>query len=855
MGYLAPELGHRAKATPYTDVFAFGAFLLEVTCGRRPVEQEAPMVLVDWVLDYWRSGSIMETVDPRLRNGYAEEEVELVLRLGLLCSHPLASARPSMRQVVQYLNGDSDFPELRTAQMGFSMATLLKNKGLNPDAMSYAMTSSSSIDQATKLLVQKLHPTTEDGSDKIRELCPGSCVTVAMVIIRPISSFLLVLTVFHCIKLVEPSASENQLAFEGFAGANLSLDGAAAVTPSGLIKLTNDKHTRGHAFYPTPVSFRLPPNSSATGSFSATFVFAIVSEHAELSDHGLAFLVAPSKNLSATTGAQYLGLMNISDNGKASNHVFAVELDTVLSPELHDIDSNHVGIDVNSLQSIQSHTAGYYDDSTGAFMNLTLISRKAMQVWVDYNGQAMVLNVTLAPLGVSKPKKPLLSTALDLSTVVEDITYIGFSSATGLSIAYHYVLGWSFSLNGAAPALNPSKLPVLPKLEQRHHRSEILVVVLPIATAALVIGLLLVGFMIVKRWFMYAELREDWEVEFGPQRFSYKDLFDATQGFGSKRLLGIGGFGRVYRGVLSVSNSNSEIAVKRVSHDSRQGVKEFIAEVVSMGRLRHKNLVQLLGYCRRKGELLLVYEYMSNGSLDKHLHDKNKPVLDWNLRFHIIKGIASGLLYLHEEWEQVVVHRDIKASNVLLNNEMNGCLGDFGLARLYDHGTNPRTTHIVGTMGYLSPELLRTGKASPATDVFAFGVFLLEVACGRRPLEHDLQDNQVVLLDWVLENWNRGQILDVVDPRLSSEYVAEEANLVLKLGLLCLQPLPSARPSMRQVLQYLNGTVLAPEMLPTDLDYDTLMFLQNERVESYTMLEASSLATTVGPGSDLSGGR
>jgi hypothetical protein len=145
MGYLAPELGHRAKATPYTDVFAFGAFLLEVTCGRRPVEQEAPMVLVDWVLDYWRSGSIMETVDPRLRNGYAEEEVELVLKLGLLCSHPLASARPSMRQVVQYLNGDSDFPELRAAQMGFSMATLLKNKGLNPDAMSYAMTSSSSI--------------------------------------------------------------------------------------------------------------------------------------------------------------------------------------------------------------------------------------------------------------------------------------------------------------------------------------------------------------------------------------------------------------------------------------------------------------------------------------------------------------------------------------------------------------------------------------------------------------------------------------------------------------------------------------------------------------------------------------
>ncbi|KAF0910551.1 hypothetical protein E2562_002993 [Oryza meyeriana var. granulata] len=301
----------------------------------------------------------METVDPRLRNGYVKEEVELVLKLGLLCSHPLASARPSMRQVVHYLNGDMEFPELNTVQVGFSMTNLLKNEGPNPDAMS------------------------------------------------PISSFL-VPSVFHCINLVASSASVNQFAFEGFAGANLSLEGAATVTPSGLLKLTNDKHTKGRAFYPIPICFHSPPNGGAT---SATFVFAIVSDHAKLSDHGLAFLVAPSKSLSATTRAQYLGLMNISDNGKASNHVFSVELDTVLSPELHDIDRNHVGIDVNSLQSVQSHTAGYYDDSAGAFMNLTLMSRKVMQVWEDYNGQHMVLNVTLAPLDVSKPKKPLLSTS------------------------------------------------------------------------------------------------------------------------------------------------------------------------------------------------------------------------------------------------------------------------------------------------------------------------------------------------------------------------------------------------------------------------------------------------------------
>lgn len=195
--------------------------------------------------------------------------------------------------------------------------------------------------------------------------------------------------------------------------------------------------------------------------------------------------------------------------------------------------------------------------------------------------------------------------------------------------------------------------------------------------------------------------------------------------------------------------SKIEIAVKKVSHESRQGMKVFVAEIVSIGRLRHRNLVTLLGYCRRKGELLLVYDYMPNGSLDKYLYDQPRVTLNWEQRFKVIKGVASGLLYLHEEWEQVVIHRDVKASNVLLDGELNGRLGDFGLARLYDHGTDPQTTHIVGTLGYLAPEHTRTGKATTKTDVFAFGAFLLEVACGRRPIGRREQAEDLILLDWV----------------------------------------------------------------------------------------------------------
>jgi serine/threonine protein kinase len=315
---------------------------------------------------------------------------------------------------------------------------------------------------------------------------------------------------------------------------------------------------------------------------------------------------------------------------------------------------------------------------------------------------------------------------------------------------------------------------------------------------------------VIRRKRKFEELLEDWELDYGPHRFKYKDLFVATKGFREKELLGRGGFGMVYRGVLPTSKI--EIAVKRISHESRQGMREFVAEIVSMGRLRHRNLVPLLGYCRRKRELLLVYDYMPSGSLDKYLFHQPKLTLGWSQRFEIIKGVASGLFYLHEGWEQVVVHRDVKASNVMLDGELNAKLGDFGLARLYDRGSDPQTTNVVGTIGYIAPEHSRSGMATTSTDVFAFGAFLLEVACGRRPIEPRWRTEDVILVDWVFSQWNGGEILKASDSNLGTDYVAEEVELVLKLGLMCSSSEASARPSMRQVVEFLEGDVPLPEL-------------------------------------------
>lgn len=631
--------------------------------------------------------------------------------------------------------------------------------------------------------------------------------------------------------------------FTGFRSANLTLDGIAEFTPNGLLELTNGtKQEKGHAFYPLPIYLKNSSSSSKgnVSSFSTTFVFAIVPEYPTLSGHGIAFVIGPTKGLPGARPSQYLGLFNEANNGNSTNHVFAIELDTIQSTEFGDINDNHLGIDLNGLNSVISEPAGYFNDkNNGKFANLSLITGKPMQVWIDYDGMEKQIKVTLGPVNHEKPNKPMLSLPRDLSPIITDEAFVGFSSSTGSVKTSHYLLGWSFKINGMAEELVFSQLPKLPRIGPKP-KSKILKIGLPVIVVFGVLVVISSVVYLVRRKRKFAEVLEDWELDYGPHRFKYKDLYIATKGFREKELLGKGGFGRVYRGILPTSKI--EVAVKRVSHESRQGMKEFIAEIVSIGHLRHRNLVQLLGYCRRKGELLLVYDCMPNGSLDKYLYDQPKVTLNWHQRFRVIKGVASGLFYLHEEWEQVVIHRDVKASNVLLDAELNGRLGDFGLARLYDHGTDPQTTHVVGTLGYLAPEHTRTGKATTSTDVFAFGAFMLEVACGRRPIEHRASNDDLVLVDFVFSCWQRGEILQASDPNLGGDYVPEEVALVLKLGLTCSHSEPVARPSMRQVIQYLEGDMVLPELSSIALSSSGLIFGHRDGFDDFPMSYPSSMA-------------
>ncbi|XP_058179609.1 L-type lectin-domain containing receptor kinase SIT2-like [Rhododendron vialii] len=657
---------------------------------------------------------------------------------------------------------------------------------------------------------------------------------------KAVSVYFLILS-YVCLNTLVIAVDENQFVYNGFNGTNILLDGGAKIHSNGLLQLTNSSIFQiGRAFYQRPVRFYTSSSMLTQDlSFSTHFVFAIVPERANLSGDGMAFAISPSLNFTQAQGGQYLGLFNSSDNGLRSNNLLAIELDTFQNHEFNDIDGNHVGIDVNSFISNVSATVTYYSNEEGINRSLDLISGSPTQVWIEYDGFENVLNVTLAPISSPKPDQSLLSTHINLSSILLDSMYVGFAAATGIASGNHYILGWSFNKSGKAQGLEISKLPSLPR-QRKPSRGITGLRITVSVTIVLVVGLTITiaGTFYVLRRKKYEEIREDWEREYGPHRFSYKDLFKATRGFIDKELLGVGGFGKVYRGVLPYSKE--QVAVKKVSHDSKQGMKEFVAEIASIGRLRHRNLVQLLGYSRRKGELLLVYDYMPNGSLDKFLFSNEKPILNWAQRYHIIRGVASALLYLHEEWDQVVLHRDVKASNVLLDADLNGRLGDFGLARLYDHGANLKTTNVVGTIGYLAPELSTTGKSTTSTDVFAFGVFILEVACGRRPIEPQQSPDEVVLVSWVLEKWKEGAILETSDPRLGGDYLEEEMELVLKLGLLCSKSDVATRPSMRQLIQYLDGDVLLPEMIHVSTSIGTLG-LGNEASSTFVSPVLSSI--------------
>ncbi|XWS33412.1 hypothetical protein CRYUN_Cryun22dG0080400 [Craigia yunnanensis] len=532
--------------------------------------------------------------------------------------------------------------------------------------------------------------------------------------------------------------------------------------------------------------------------FNTQFSFEINVQDAPSYGHGLCFFLAPvGSQIPPNSAGGFLGLFNTTTSDSPNNQIVSIEFDSFENPEWdpHGI-GGHVGINNNSIAS-----AVYTQ------WNASFHSKDTANVFITYNSTTKNLSVSWSYLTTNNPlENSSLSFQIDLMKVLPEKVMVGFSAATGMNVERHILKSWEFH----------SSLEKLETNGKNARRIKILVGS-AVPVSVLVAGTV-IGFIIwwrrkqrkrkIAETTNLASINDDFERGAGPRRFSFKDLVSATNNFSEGRKLGEGGFGAVYRGYLV--DLDVAIAVKRISKGSKQGKKEYATEVKVINQLRHRNLVQLIGWCHDRRDFLLVYEFMPNGSLDSHLFGQRIP-LAWPVRYRISLGLASALFYLHEECVQCVVHRDIKSSNVMLDSSFNVKLGDFGLARLTSHELGPKTTGLAGTLGYLAPEYISTGKASKESDVFSFGVVLLEIATGRKSAD-PREATEIGLVEWVWDLYGEGKLLLAADEKLNRDFDKKQVECLMIAGLWCAHPDRSSRPSIRQAIQVLNFETALPNL-------------------------------------------
>nr|CAB3483469.1 unnamed protein product [Digitaria exilis] len=583
-------------------------------------------------------------------------------------------------------------------------------------------------------------------------------------------------------------------------GANVTVAGDANIN-GGALQITPDTtnnpsayltHKSGRVLYSTPFKLwhLLDPTAAAAGegnatagevndkkvvvaSFTTVFTINIYRPNKAEPAEGFAFVIAPDAgDPPAGSSGGYLGLTNVTTDGNATNHLVAVELDT--EKQSYDPDDNHVGLNVNSVVSVANASLKPFG------IEISPANPTNYTVWIDYDGAKRHISVFMAVAGKPKPwRSPVLAAPLDLAATVAEWSYFGFSASTGSKYQLNCVLAWNMTVD---------KLPSddLGNGDAKKRKRMLgLAIGVPVGVTVLAAAAAAVLFVCVARRRKVTGGEDGSAITGtmirslagGPREFEYREIRKATNNFDEKMKLGQGGYGVVYRGVVACDHTSPgghggtvEVAVKKFSRASTQGQNDFLAELSIINRLRHKHLVRLL-----------------------------------------------ALHYLHNEYDQRVIHRDLKASNIMLDASFNARLGDFGLARAIETDKTSYTDEaagggVHGTVGYIAPECFHTEKATRESDVYAFGAVVLEVVAGRRP-RCDVEGFHF-LVDWVWRLHRDGSVLDAVDGRLDGVFDGEQAERLLLLGLACSHPIPGERPKTPAIQQVLMGALPPPVVPP-----------------------------------------
>ncbi|KAL9273965.1 putative LRR receptor-like serine/threonine-protein kinase [Drosera capensis] len=506
-------------------------------------------------------------------------------------------------------------------------------------------------------------------------------------------------------------------------------------------------------------------------------------------DNSVVGLEAPSQSLSGTLSAAIGNLTNLREVLLQNNNI-----------------SGKLPMEIGLLSKLQTLDLsdnlfeGSIPDSLGRLSSLQYLRLNNNSLTGAFPGSlAMLSTLTFLDLSYNNLDGPLPKTLPRTFSVVRNPLICVNESAS---------YGCSTSVTHVPPSLSTSS-------SHGMNKSKKLAIGFGVTFGSIFFFLIIIFLEIYRRRrlrgrFMQkitADRQDEFQLNLGNLRnFTFKELQNATDNFSTKTIIGSGGFGNVYRGKLA---DGTLIAVKRLKDLSgTSGESQFQMELELISLAVHKNLLRLIGFCITSDERLLVYPYMSNGSVASRL--RGKSPLDWSTRKRIALGVARGLLYLHEQCDPKIIHRDVKAANVLLDDYCEAVIGDFGLAKLLDHDDSHVTTAVRGTVGHIAPEYLSTGQSSEKTDVFGFGILLLELITGMRALELGKTVNQKGgILDWVKKVQAEKKVEVLVDRELGANYDRIEVGEMVQIALLCTQYLPAHRPKMSEVVSMLEGDGLA----------------------------------------------
>nr|AHW98629.1 protein kinase [Oryza glaberrima] len=588
----------------------------------------------------------------------------------------------------------------------------------------------------------------------------------------------------------------DDLRFEG----NATVHGSFVDLTCNAYGLDISQCTAGRMSYSHPVPF-YDETTKEVASFSTQFTFKIIVpkfNNDKAKGDGMAFFLAryPSR-MPPRSGGGNLGLItNDNYSSIGPDQFVSVEFDTYNNTwEQPKQTGDHMGIYINTVtySTNTTNVSSFSPNESMMKASITFDSKTSMLVAsLQYTGNYS----NYAPVNVSA-KLP------DPTTLLPSEVAVGFSAGTGAAFELHQIHSWSFNSTIAAPQLTP----ICRNIDADHKKA--------IAVGVSIGGgliLMLLVWSILSWWKWRKTNREFDKGTRGACRFNYHHLAAATNHFSMDNRIGAGAFGEVHKGFLP--QLGREVAVKKILRESRAGNKDFFDEVQTISRAKQKNLVELLGWgmkgssiidfmcgSRQKNtDLFLVYEFVDNGNLHMHLYEK-EALLSWRIRYKIVKGIISALVYLHHDRDPYILHRDIKPSNILLDKKFNARLADFGLSRTADNGTI-QSSMVVGTANYLDPECMKTGKFNRSSDVYSFGLVLLEIACKK--------DENSYAQVW--ERYIDKTLMQVADDRLQGAFDKRQMERVIVLGLWCCQPNIEMRPTMEEAMDFLETDGPLPKL-------------------------------------------